>query len=60
VQSCRLLQSAERNADEQITDSRIREVAAAGRTISAIWLYGAKYGVGLADGKAGFERLLAR
>jgi hypothetical protein len=59
VQSFRLLQATERNSEEQITDSRIREVAGAGRAISAIRLYRAKYGVGLADGKAGVERLLA-
>ena len=58
VQSCRMLTPAERTPDEQITDDRIRAVAQAGNLISAIRLYRGLHGVGLAEGKAGVERLI--
>jgi hypothetical protein len=58
AQSCRMLTPAERTADEQITDDHIRAVARAGNVISAIRLYRGRHGVGLAEGKAGVERLM--
>ena len=58
AQSCRMLTPAERTPDEQITDDRILAVARAGNLISAIRLYRGLHGVGLAEGKAGVERLL--
>ena len=60
VQSFRTLRPDERRADEQITDEHIRAVAASGNLIAAIRLYRTRYDVGLADGKAGVERLLGR
>jgi hypothetical protein len=58
VQSFRMLRPDERLPHEQITDERIREVARSGNLIGAIRLYRGKRGVGLAEGKAGVERLL--
>jgi hypothetical protein len=58
AQSCRMLTTAERTPDEQITDDRILAVARSGNVISAIRLYRGLHGVGLAEGKAGVERLL--
>jgi hypothetical protein len=56
--ACRMLKPEERMPDEQISDTHIREVALSGNVISAIRLYRGKYNVGLAEGKAGVERLL--
>src|SRR5688500_1893432 len=58
VHSCRMLTAQERRPDEQITDERIRALAGSDDVITAIRLYRGKYGVGLAEGKAGVERLL--
>ena len=58
VQSGRMLGPAERTPDERITDDRIRAAARTGNVISAIRLYRGLHGVGLAEGKAGVERLL--
>ena len=58
VESCRMLTQQERTPEEQITDDRIRAAARSGNLISAIRLYRGKHGVGLAEGKAGVERLL--
>lgn len=58
TQSYRMLTRAERTQDEQITEDRIRAVARSGNVISAIRLYRGLHGVGLAEGKAGVERML--
>jgi hypothetical protein len=54
-----MLQTNEREPDEQITDARIRNTAKSGKLISAIRLYRGKYSVSLAEAKAGLDRLLA-
>jgi len=59
VQSCRVLREDERRPGEEITDAHIADVARSGNLISAIRLYRAKYGVGLAEGKAAVTGLLS-
>src|SRR5262245_25238 len=59
VPSCRMLREGERLPEEQIADTHIARVAREGNIVSAIRLYRGKYGVGLAEGKAGVRRLLS-
>jgi hypothetical protein len=58
--SYRMLEQNERQPEEQITDERICAAGGSGNIIAAIRLCRAKYGVGLAEGKARVEELLFR